>query len=309
MTKVTFPPNLKIVIEKVITDELINHIPTTAWANHVASKLEGGIFKEETKNFHRKVILGQGQSDFRNEFEGLTTDDKALLYLFYYFQMHFTSSVALFYQNQPFFNNVFLTSKRILFIDIGCGPYTSGFAFLYYTRLLGVSEILTPLVGGTQLEYYAFDNADSIQNLGARLLTAYETAENDGLFHFQTKTQYSDFKDIPSLITDADSETSIILNCCYFFASKTIDITTFVTSIQSLLDNNPKAKILLLYQNPADYTGEISQNFINFKQAIKGLKSESGKIAGLRYSYDDEFKSTNWATLKLTLNFEILKNY
>ena len=204
---------------------------------------------------------------------------------------------------------IFFVSKRILFIDIGCGPYTSGFAFLYYTRLLGVSEILTPLVGGTQLEYYAFDNADSIQNLGARLLTAYETAENDGLFHFQTKTQYSDFKDIPSLITDADSETSIILNCCYFFASKTIDITTFVTSIQSLLDNNPKAKILLLYQNPADYTGEISQNFINFKQAIKGLKSESGKIAGLRYSYDDEFKSTNWATLKLTLNFEILKNY
>jgi hypothetical protein len=310
MTKVIFPSELKTVIMEKVVAEILNHPNTQSWNNEVSSKLQAdNTFNNTTKDHHRLNLCGQGQADFRNGVAGLTTEDIALLYCYYFFQMHFTSSTALFHYYSNLIVGLFNESNKICFVDIGCGPFTSGLAFLHFTRLKGIKDKIGNRIAETQLEYYGIDNADSMRNLGSVLQSTYEMTVNDGGFKYFGTAQNSFYQNIPELIGQRGEETTIILNCCYFFASETLNVQDFTTAIQQLINNNPNSRILLFYQNAPTGSVQVGQKYLNFRSAIQGLSSGGTNIDELSFSYDDEFKSAKRGTLNLRARFQLLKNY
>lgn len=308
MIKVSFPPHLKQAIERQVIDPIFNHSSTPAWDKEVRNKIINGTFEPLTKTAHRNTIVQQGQGDFINGTAGLNAHDVALLYAYYYFQMHFTSTIALFYQNRNvLINDIFKAHKKIIFLDVGCGPYTSGLSFLHFTRLAATKDELTPLKNDCILEYYGIDNSVSMRTLGNAILTDYSTI-NDNSFTFAKVEQCADYNDIPQLIGKQDNQPAIILNCCYFFASQSLKVADLTTAIQLLLNNNPKSKILLFYQNANSDLDRLRVNFRIFKETIKGLVP-TGNVEQLPFSFDDEFNATNYTTFNNIAKVQLLKNY
>lgn len=309
MTKVIFPPKLKAVINEKVANAVFNHPHTEAWHKEVASKIQAGhSFDHATNDYHRLTICGQGQADFRTGNFGLTTDDIALLYCFYFFQMHFTSSVAVYYKYQDDLVQAFQSSSEIHFVDVGCGPYTSGFAFLYFTQVKGIREKLADRIDKVLLSFYGVDNATSMTDLGDNLLTAYQNTLPDTEFKYRSISKSIDFATLATKIGNAAART-IIINCCYFFASNSLDISQFTASIQALMDNNREARILFFYQNAPTGATKVSGKFSSFKQAIKDLSANGTNVEELAFSYDDEFKAAKRTTLNLRVRQQLLKNY
>ena len=87
---------------------------TQAWINYVRNK---GF------EYHRKTILEQGRTNFDESFEGLTPKDKVLIYCLHYMPIHLFSSYHIFTKYLRPVND------KIVFIDFGYGPLTSGIAF------------------------------------------------------------------------------------------------------------------------------------------------------------------------------------
>lgn len=310
MPNIIFPAHLKQVITDKVVTPILNHPHTTAWNNEVASKLQADkTFDNTTKDYHRLTLCGQGQADFRSGVAGLTADDISLLYCFYFFQMHFSSSVALFHHYKKILIDIFNNSNKICFVDIGCGPFTSGLSFLHFTRLKSVKEELVNRIGKTQLEYYGIDNADSMRAIGSTIQAVYEMTNSDGGFRYFITNQNSNYQTIPQLIGNRTTETTIIINCCYFFASETLNVEDFTASIQKLINNNPKSKILLFYQNAPTGAVRVGQKYLNFRAAIQGIISDGTNIEELAFTYDDEFKSAKRATLNLRVKFQLLKKF
>lgn len=310
MIQVTFPALLKKVIEDDVVNSILNHPHTDAWYKEVASKLlPDKTFDNDTKDYHRKTLCGQGQADFRNGNFGLTTDDVSLLYSYYFFQMHFTSSVALYYKYSEVLIDVFQKSTTIHFVDIGCGPYTSGLSFLYFTQVNNIASKLINQINNTQIEYYGLDNSSSMKTLGSKILSSYSELLNQSNFQYNSVRQLDDITTLPRLINDSSADTTIILNCCYFFASNSLDINAFTAIIQQLIDNNPRCKILLLYQNAPTDAWNISIKYINFRDKVRGLTANGTNIEELHFTYNDEFRAAKRPTLNLRVRFQVLKNY
>jgi hypothetical protein len=308
---VVFPDTLKQVIINCVINPIFNHASNPTWDNLVSSKIVGGnTFDDATKTIHRNQIVQSGQADFTNPLNGLSTDDLATLYAFYYFQMHFSSTTTLFEHNRDLIiNQIFRNSNRILFLDIGCGPFTSGLAFLNFTRLPEITNTLAPYINSVQLEYYGIDNATSMRNLGSSILAEYEMNINDGGFCYSITNQSPTYTNINSLITNCDNQTTIIINCCYFFASQSIIVKDFTNAIQQVITNNLSSKIVLFYQNAPSNALHIFQNYLTFKQLIQGLSANGLNIQELGFSFADEFKSANRPILTRNVRFQILKNF
>ena len=309
MTHISFSTNLKLLITDKIVTPVFNHPSTTAWDREVASKIVNGGFEPLTKTHHRNILVQQGQGDFVNGVNGLTPDNLTLLYCYYYFQMHFSSTVAMYYHYRDLLiNEVFKPSKKIVFIDVGSGPFTSGISFLHYTKLRATRDQINPLRGNLQIEYYGIDNADSMRSMGNTLLTKYEATSHDNDFRYFITNQNSNYENIPNLIGKRDNQTTIIINCCYFFASTSINVTNFTQSIQQLINDNPSSKILLFYQNANSDIDILRVNYRNFREGIKGL-NETGNVEQLPFSFDDEFNSTNYKPFRGIVKIQLLKNY
>ena len=106
---------------------------TQAWVDHVRHR----DFK-----YHRETILEQGRTNFDESFKGLTSKEKVLIYCLHYMPMHLFSSYHIFTKYLPLVNN------KVVFVDFGCGPLTSGIAF--WTTFSGYSDIT----------YFAIDSSD-----------------------------------------------------------------------------------------------------------------------------------------------------
>lgn len=106
---------------------------TQAWVDHVRHR----DFK-----YHRETILEQGRTNFDESFKGLTSKEKVLIYCLHYMPMHLFSSYHIFTKYLPLVNN------KVVFVDFGCGPLTSGIAF--WATFSGYSDIT----------YFGIDSSD-----------------------------------------------------------------------------------------------------------------------------------------------------
>ena len=153
-------------------------------------------------------------------------------------------------ESKVIIEEIFQAPYKIAFVDIGCGPYTSGLAFLECIRSKALKKDLNRLQKNVTLEYYGIDIADSMLSMGDSLLSAYRKETKGSGFHFSKISTSNDYKEIPDLIAGGRKKSAILINCSYLFGSTSLDVSDFVKSFKKLMNNNPNAKIFLFYQNP-----------------------------------------------------------
>lgn len=81
-------------------------------------------------DYNRLHLIQYGRANFDQESISVSTEEKVNLYCYYNMRKHYFSSIALFKNNSSFLNSAIEShNQRVTFIDLGCGPLTSGLAF------------------------------------------------------------------------------------------------------------------------------------------------------------------------------------
>ncbi len=110
---------------------------TQAWIDHVRNR---------DHEYHRETILERGRTNFDEPFEGLTPKEKVLIYCLHYMPMHLYSSYHIFTRHLA------PISDKVVFVDFGCGPLTSGIAFW------------AAFAGDRDITYLGIDSSRSIRH-------------------------------------------------------------------------------------------------------------------------------------------------
>ena len=284
--KISLPEPLRKAIINNIRDPIFNRTGTRGWRQHVTAKIQNNNFNIETQKFHRTRIVERGQADFTRSNLGLNTDELALLYSYYYFQMHFSSTVALFYDlRKIILEKIINTSNKIYFVDIGCGPFTSGIAFLYFTRLSSMKRAVELRRNSIDLQYRGIDISKSMLSLGKKLCTDYSSEiEDNGLYYSRISVSKS-VNRVTRSIRNSGNNSAIILNCCYLFASPSLDVEDLSHRIIDLIENNPDSKIIFIYQNAPTNRESVTNNYHDFINRTSDMIKEQTDVKELRFSF------------------------
>ncbi len=185
-------------------------------------------------------ILRQGQSNFdevsfdKPSHEYYFPKDKVSIYCVHHMPRLLFGAHHIFTN----FLTPIRTEDKVVFIDFGCGPLTSGIAFRAFTgqcdtAYLGIDSSQTMLDKAAVINKYGpntyrepfFDKIELIRNSDSltRLLDKY--------------------------IKNGD-RTQIIFNFCYFFSSPTLDIDNLSDVLLEIMKRYNQHKICLIYQNP-----------------------------------------------------------
>ena len=241
-----------------------NHPPTSAWDREVRNR---------NATYHREVILDQGRTDFDVPFNGLSPEDKVLIYCNHYMPMHLISSYHLFCVHTRFFTTYFTSvCDKVVFIDFGCGPLTSGIAFWAFARqsniiYLGIDCSLTMLrkikeinqYGPNQFRFPFFSGLDLIGDFNQLS----ESLEN---------------------IIKRNDEMPIIFNFCYFLASRTLDIRTLSNTMVQIVEKYSKHNLCIIYQNPD--LSQLHENWEILKKNLTGFRSRIIESSIQWFCYD-----------------------
>ncbi len=205
--------------------------------------------------YHRKNILEQGRTNFDEPFEGLAPKEKVLLYCFYYMPMHLFSSYHI------FTNYLTPMSNKVVFIDFGCGPLTSGVAFW------------AAFAKDCDLTYLGIDSSDSMLDM-AQKINQYGSSSGEPFFEKVRLMRRSDnlLDCLDDYITKGD-QTQIIFNFCYFLASKTLDalkIAELSNCLNQIAANYDQHEMRLVYQNPYR-SPDGHHNWITLKGKLSAL--------------------------------------
>ena len=294
MPNVDFPSYVKDIISTEVITQIFNHIDTPAWQLEVSSKIENETFTDNAKIRHRGTIINYGQSDFTKEFEGITTDDKVLLYAFYYFQLHYSSSYAVYEWALPVLEKfVWKACSGAIFIDIGCGPFTSGMAFLEFcNQHFSAYKRFT-------LDYVGIDIAPSMIEKAKAIESNYKANYSAGRLKFRNVSFDNSYKYLLEL--NINPGVGIFINCCYLFASSSLDINDFIEAIKEFRARHPEHLIFLFYQNAT--TGNVESKYNDFVKKVGFLYGSSLKILDKSVRFKDEFNSYKSSYSEPTANF------
>jgi SAM-dependent methyltransferase len=280
----TVPDDIKECFKKFVTHPYKNHIETVGWKKEIL---------EQKDNYHRETILEQGTTDFCVLFNELDTDEKVLLYCYQYMQMHVMSSYYVFKEHWDLFKDYVYTAdtrERIktfpLFIDFGCGPLTSGLAFAHIQQepkinfhYIGIDKAKSML---TKAEEFSSD-----QRFSGCTFDFLESYDNDTLLLLMSKYGLLNH---PSQL--------VILNFCYFFASKSLDVNELVITIENILTKYNRTQVYIVFQNPNTPKRDINSKWHEF---IKSLPFKT-KISGPLRKYIEL-----WFPLKVSLYYDLLE--
>ena len=185
-------------------------------------------------------ILSQGQSDFdetsydKPSNEYYFPKDKVSIYCVHHMPRHLFGSYHIFTNCLTPISE----KDKVVFIDFGCGPLTSGIAFRAFA-------------GACDITYLGIDSSQTMLNKAAAINT------------YGPNTYREPFFDKIALIRDAGSlprfleryiekgeRAQIIFNFCYFFSSPTLDIDGLSDVLTQILTEYNQQKMCLIYQNP-----------------------------------------------------------
>ena len=225
-----FGENLSALFEDLVIRPFQNHASTSAWEAEVRNK---------DLTYHREVILEQGRTDFSEAYNGLSPRDKVAIYCAHYMPMHLVSSYHIFRVHTRLLTTHFkCRSDRVVFIDFGCGPMTSGIAFWAYARQDNVIYL------GIDTSQAMLEKAKEINLYGPR---RYRTPFFN---RFEVISNYSELAELLERYISTNENTSIILNFCYFLASRTLDASNLSEVINQIIQRFSKNQIGVVYQNP-----------------------------------------------------------
>jgi SAM-dependent methyltransferase len=185
-------------------------------------------------------ILRQGQSDFdevsydKPSNEYYFPKDKVSIYCVHHMPRHLFSSYHVFTN----FLTPMSRENKIVFIDFGCGPLTSGIAFQAFA-------------GECDITYLGIDSSQTMLDK-AELINRYGP-----------NTYREPFFDKIALIRDYDSlsglldkyiekgdRSQIVFNFCYFFSSPTLDIDLLSEVLIQIIQKYNQHKMCFVYHNP-----------------------------------------------------------
>ncbi len=199
-------------------------------------------------------ILNRGKTKFDERYEGLEPSDKVLLYCYFNMKKHFFTSVAVFKKVWKSLHQIFTNKKYSpVFIDLGCGPLTSGLAIAELFQ----NETGEPL----RMNYIGID----ISN--AMIEKAKEFSQSD-LFH--QETTFSFFKNWNDITNEklkelAGKNNPFFLNASYLFANLSAnvvdDLVIFVRKLVSEFKN-----VHFIFQNPDRV--DRNENWERFKKQL-----------------------------------------
>ena len=278
--------NLSELFKDIVVKPFEDPDPLTqAWVDHVKNK----DFK-----YHRETILDQGRTDFDESSEGLTPKDKVLLYCLHYMPMHLFSSYHIFTKHLR------SVGDKVVFVDFGCGPLTSGIAFW------------AAFSGHRDITYLGIDSSKAMRDK-ARVINRYGPYRDAPFF---TKgnliLDYNQLHDYLDNYITAGDQTQIVFNFCYFLASKMLKIWDLSDCLTQIVAKYSQHKICMVYQNPVR-SPDSHRNW----SALKGkLPTFRGQIAASnveKFSCD-WFRSLNGQLVSMRtrspidVHFDILSN-
>ena len=185
-------------------------------------------------------ILHQGQSNFdQTSFDESSNkyyfpEHKVSVYCVHYMPMHLFSSYHIFTNHLP------PVSDKVVFIDFGCGPLTSGIAFRAFA-------------GQSAITYLGIDSSRTMLDKAAVINKYGPNKYREPFFHkFELIHDYNyDYliRILDKYIEDYN-KTQIIFNFCYSLASETLDISNLSNIVTQIMKAYGQHKMYLVYQNP-----------------------------------------------------------
>ena len=259
-----FSENLKALFENLVKQPFQNHPSTSAWDTEVRNR-DG--------SYHRNVILEQGRTNFNEPYNGLSPRDKVLIYCAHYMPMHLVSSYHIFRVHTRFFSTYLRSSSnRIVLIDFGCGPLTSGIAFWAFARqckiiYLGIDSSQAMLEKAKEINQYGPNQ------YGVPFFSTFEAISN-----------YSELTKILARYISTDEKTSIIFNFCYFLASRTLDVRHLSDVINQIVEKYSKHQMCVVYQNPD--LSSLHENWETLRNDFTGFRSRVIESSVQWFRYD-----------------------
>ena len=254
--------NLSELFQELVVKPFESPYPLTqAWLDHV---------KNRDFEYHRKTILEQGRTNFNEHSRGLTSKEKVLIYCLHYMPMHLFSSYHIFTKYLSPVND------KVVFVDFGCGPLTSGIAF--WAAFAEYRDIT----------YLGIDSSDWMRDK-AREVNQYELYGPYGEDFFFTKAQFIPDYDqldqyLNAYITTGD-QTQIVFNFCYFLASNTLgryDLSNYLTQIVAKYSQH---KMCLVYQNPIK-SPDSHRNWLTIKEKLSTFRGQVTEPNKEKFSCD-----------------------
>lgn len=244
------------IVEEIFRDDI----------NKLIQKLPGTYNHLEPMGLDSKTIRGEildyGKTNFDENYNTkITAEIKTLFYCYYNMKKHFFTSYAVFKKIWVSIKKTFTDSSfKPVFIDLGCGPLTSGLAIgdLFHSE---TSQKINFTYIGIDISNAMIDRAQSFSKK--------ELFVQDHSFFF-----YNNWNQIPSSILKkaAGSNNPFIINASYLFASNSVDekdLAIFVTKLTGVYKN-----VHFIFQNP-DRT-DRNTKWENFKKCIKFKLIDSG---------------------------------
>lgn len=253
----------KNLMANFVSQPFTNHQTTPSWDYYAINK---------DKKYHLQKILNQGRANFTTNHQEngsqliLNSTDMEILYRYYYFQFHYTSSLYIYELGLEHLRNR-IENKEFVFIDLGCGPFTSGIAF---------KEFCTAKSINTNMEFHGYDIAQVMLNTGNAI------AQFSDSVNFVSQNNFHlDYRLINQL--NIPNSKAIILNICYFLSAHTLDINEFLNTMKIFFTKNSKNQILIIYQNPRG----LNSNWKLFKQRFSNFRTLRTNEGALTVQFDD----------------------
>ena len=250
--------NLRGLFKDQIVQPFEDRPRTSSWIN---------LVKNKDYQYHTVEILGRGRTNFSEWHDGLSPKDKVTLYCVHYMPMHLFSSYHIFTKHLT------SVSNRVVFIDFGCGPLTSGIAFWASARQ-------------SDLIYLGIDSSQAMLNK-AREINQYGPNQGSEPF-FRNFQVIDDYRQLTSLLDDyirKGDRTQIIFNFCYFLASETIKEYDLSECLNRIVEEySGHNRIHMIYQNPCH--SYFHTNWVILKKQLSTFRSQitQSNVESFRYT-------------------------
>ena len=194
----------------------------------------------------QQEVAGWGQAEFDEPWDSLSSDDRVLLYAWFFQLGHLeelTEAFRLLFRTGP-------PGDEPLVVDLGCGPFTGGLA------VAGV------LGSGQRFDYIGVDRSRAMRCFGERLALAAER------FPEMPRIERHWSADVSSVSWDpAPGWRPVFVIVSYLLASPTLDAVALIADLEKLLTKLGRGPVTVLYTNST--RDEANRGFPSFCAALR----------------------------------------
>jgi len=257
--------NDKNTLSLTVNDYTRTCLEPSASAKKIFNKINSDYFGHPRINhdnnnlwgYDRKYILDyilvRGRGDYTKDSGEITTEDKVLLYCFFNLKKHYFTTYGVFEtvidSLKGFFNN---DIYKPTFIDLGCGPMTSGLALADLINTLHSKPIIFSYIG-IDISESMIKKANELERL--------DIFSHECDFNYYDHWKHIDYKKIYK----KGINNPIIFNASYLFASDSLIPEELARSIN--IFSKQFKNVYFIFQNPNRVDRNVK--YVKFKGMIK----------------------------------------